>query len=330
MARSYARLWTEMWVREDWRRLSVEAQHLYLVLLSSPTLSYCGMADWRPGRIASNAAGWTAEDVQRAGKELSDALFLVIDESTEEALIRTFVRHDGVMKEARVAVSMCNAYAAMSSSTLRGVVVHELQRLWLTDSDLKGWRTVDGKRGKAQELLTNPSIDPASLPKIWPYVGPTEDLDRPSVGPSLPVVSTKASAYPGPTEDLRRGSTSPEPKPLVLPLPDEWWPSEDDVTWVEGRRPDLDVMRVAEIFREHQRAKGAQRADWSSAFREWVLKERAPVAQGAGSVGSPAAPANEKPKWCGNCIEETRLYEAASGAMARCGTCHPLEAGRFD
>src|SRR3954447_16815038 len=105
MAREYARLRIDIWIDDNFRRLSPPAQHLYFVLLTSPSLSYCGVSDWRPGRIAAAAAGWTAEAVEAAGRELTECQYIVPDAGTEEVLIRSFIRHDGLMKESRVAVS---------------------------------------------------------------------------------------------------------------------------------------------------------------------------------------------------------------------------------
>jgi len=37
----------------------------------------------------------------------------------------------------------------------------------------------------------------------------------------------------------------------------------------------------------------------------------------------PASQQRRKPTWCGECDERTRQHELATGALARCGTCHP-------
>lgn len=159
MARQYARVKVAIWADDDWRTLSTAAQHLYFLLLTSPSLSHCGVADWRPRRLAAQAAGWSPDDVQAAADELIQRLYLVVDESTEEALIRSFLRHDGLMDQPKMAVAMASAHAAIASATLRGVVVHELNRLREDHPDLKGWGPI-----KAAEVLSKGSVDPSTYP----------------------------------------------------------------------------------------------------------------------------------------------------------------------
>lgn len=171
MARDHARVWLSIWSDDDFRALTPQAQHLYFVLLTSPSLSYCGVADWRPGRIAANASGWTATAVRSAGAELVRGLFAVIDEDSEEVLLRTFIRNDGVMKNPNVAMSMALAFGGTASLKLRGVIVHELNRLHDTAPDLKGW-----SKPNVAALLDRKAIDPASYPFGYPT---PEEVDQP-------------------------------------------------------------------------------------------------------------------------------------------------------
>lgn len=160
MAREHAPIRLDIWGDDDWTDLlSPAAQHLYFVLLTSPSLSYAGVGDWRPGRIAQLARGWTTRAVQAAAAELIEHLFIVVDEDTEEYLIRSFVKHDGLLKNPKVSVSFANAYADLASRSLRGVIVHQLLRLHEKQPALKGWG-VD----RVAEILTRKTVDPAALP----------------------------------------------------------------------------------------------------------------------------------------------------------------------
>src|SRR5687767_10235844 len=100
MARTYARVKTDIWADDDFRALPVEAQHLYFVLLTSNSLNYFGVTDCRPVRIAAASGTWSPKAVAAAGCVLAEHLYLVIDEATEEVLIRSFVRNDGFMAQA--------------------------------------------------------------------------------------------------------------------------------------------------------------------------------------------------------------------------------------
>ena len=186
--RNYAQLNIAIWNDDDFRALTPQAQHLYFLLLSHPTLSYCGVGDWRPKRLASMAAGWTAQDVERAGAELIDRLFIVVDEDTEEFLVRTFVKNDPLMRQRNLGVSMARAFSLVASEGIRGVVVWELTRLAEARPGLKGLDS-----DEVAQVLAKPSIDPSVYPS-----------GNPSIDPSV-----KGSVDPSPTP-------APTPPPLQL------------------------------------------------------------------------------------------------------------------
>jgi hypothetical protein len=160
MARTYAQVKTAIWGEDHFRELTGDAQLLYFMLKTAPVLSYCGVTDWRPSRIAANAADWDTERVISAGLELHQGLFIVVDAATEEVMIRTFVKHDGFMESPNIASAMVREYASIASKHLRGVLIHELIRLHDSDPDLKGWK-------KAAVLLSNPSVNPSINPSGW-------------------------------------------------------------------------------------------------------------------------------------------------------------------
>jgi len=188
MARDFAQIKLSIWSDDDWRDLSPDARYLYMTLLTSPTLTYCGTADWRPARIGG-LNGQQVETINAAGGELAETLYLVIDEVTEEALIRSFIRNDGLMKQPRMAVSMFNAQASVSSQPIRGVLIHELIRLRNDEPELRGWADE-----KVAGLLKKEPIDPKSYPLgIGPFGA--------SVTPSLAQIRGQVSGYatPSPT-----------------------------------------------------------------------------------------------------------------------------------
>ena len=201
MARDHARVSLSVWADDDWRDLSPYAQHLYFVLLTQPTLSYAGVADWRPARIRALASQWTGVIFDRAARELARNLYIVVDEDTEEVMIRSFVRHDGLMKQRNMAVSMVRAYEATASKGIRGVFVHELARLREDEPELAGWVS-------CAHLLENRSFDPADYPTGYP--GNDHEVD-PSVDPS---VEGQPTGEPNPSVD---GCPTPTPSPTPSP-----------------------------------------------------------------------------------------------------------------
>jgi hypothetical protein len=158
MAREFAQIKLSIWADDDWRDLSPDARYLYLTLLTSPTLTHCGTADWRPARLSA-VNGQARDVIEDAGAEMVNSLHILIDEETEEVLIRSFIRNDGLMKQPKMAVAMASAHAGVASATLRGVVVHEAKRLRDDFPNLHGWGAE-----RAIELLGMRSVDPSTYP----------------------------------------------------------------------------------------------------------------------------------------------------------------------
>lgn len=130
MARQYAKFKTDMWrLDDDLRALPREAQHLYFVLTTGPELSLAGVTDWRPNRIAKLAHGWTRKQVADAAAILADRLFILLDEDTEEVLIRTFIKHDELLRSHTTAAGVVTAWGSIYSPRLRGAVADEVSKL---------------------------------------------------------------------------------------------------------------------------------------------------------------------------------------------------------
>ncbi len=142
MARTHARVHLDIWSDDDWRALSHDGQWLYVALLTSPTLSFCGVADWRPARIAPLSSDMTPEAVCYCAEELIQGRFILPDPSTEEVLIRSFVKWDGLMATPNIAKAMARDHGATASSVLRAVAVDELTKLKRKTSDLGGWKSI--------------------------------------------------------------------------------------------------------------------------------------------------------------------------------------------
>lgn len=139
MARERATINIDIWSDADFRNLTAAAQSLYFKLTSHPKLDYCGVTEFHPGRLAAMSLEQSGDDVMIAAQELSDKYFLVIDQSTDEVMVRAFLRWDGLLKQPRLAVSAAKAYGAIASNKLRAVVVHELQRFRRENPDLAAW-----------------------------------------------------------------------------------------------------------------------------------------------------------------------------------------------
>lgn len=139
MARDHARIQTARNRDEDWRSLPWEAQWTYDQILCQEALSYAGIIDYRAGRIASLSANATPKKVEAAITALEAARFVVVDRMTEELLVRSYVRHDGVMDRANMGKAVGRALAKVVSMDLRQAVITELARHFGERPALAGW-----------------------------------------------------------------------------------------------------------------------------------------------------------------------------------------------
>lgn len=139
MPRDHARIQTRIWNDRDFRNLSREAQHMYFTLTSQPSLSYCGVMDWWPGRLASLASDADEATVYSAIKELLDADYVLLDTETNELLIRSYVRHDRVLERANMGKALGRALERVVSLDLRDTIIRELARLYKETPDLSGF-----------------------------------------------------------------------------------------------------------------------------------------------------------------------------------------------
>lgn len=142
MARDHARMYCSIWADPDWKGLTRDAQWLYELCCTQLDLSNAGVLAYRPAAWAQFAADLTPASVKKAARVLEERRFVVIDVDTTELLIRTFVRHDRVLRQPNVAVNMARAARQIVSPRLRHVFNEELVRLRDDDdpdNPMKGW-----------------------------------------------------------------------------------------------------------------------------------------------------------------------------------------------
>ncbi|MFE3754571.1 hypothetical protein ACFXO9_09715 [Nocardia tengchongensis] len=247
MPREYAKLRIDIWADEDWSELSEPAQHLYLRLLAHPRLSKCGVTDWHPARLAAKTRGSTASHIRAAAAELVEKQFVVIDADTEEVLVRTHIKHDGIMRSVNGAIGVVNDYADISSPTLQAVVVHELRRLRERLPELACWSVAEPRAHRVIALLRRPAADPGVLPN--PFV------EKVAVATNLEGDAT--------VESVRHPATA---------LPEAWKP---DAALVESMRtecPEVDLPAEHRKFSDYYRATGRTMVDWPATWRNWIRR----------------------------------------------------------
>lgn len=300
MARDYSKTNLTIWQDPEFRSLPWPAQHVYRMFWDHPGLSYCGVVDYRPARMLGWGAGWKRADFEALVACLRARHFLVVDETTEECLVRSWVRFDGILKQPRLAVSMANAFGEVGSNTIRGVIVSELHKLRDREPGAGGW-----DKPQVQDILGFPAVDAKTIDlpsdpfasgfevgfgsasgsvsgSISAAFGPnaTSGLgvglgvaynsnDTITTTPVHQVVGGEVldetvAATASPTKKTSR--RKPETR-----LPDDWQPTEQHM---QKRRDGIDVEREAEKFRLHAEANDRRQVSWNAAFSQWLLNAR--------------------------------------------------------
>ena len=140
MARDHARFKIKVWDDADFTALRVAEQHAYFALSSNRGLSRCGVITYIPNRFENLAADLTAARLKAAVTGLRAARFVVLDEHTQELLVRTYVRHDGVLDRLNMGKATGSAFEAVVSDSIRAAIGDELARLMKEKPDLEGWK----------------------------------------------------------------------------------------------------------------------------------------------------------------------------------------------
>lgn len=140
MARDHARMQTALWGPEsDFRTLTMEAQWAYQMLCQQDALTYAGVLDYRPGRLSVLAKNSTPRKIEHAIEQLRQARYVVLDQVTEELVVRSYVRHDGVMDRVNMGKAVGRALAKVVSTEIHTVIITELARLYTDEPHKAGF-----------------------------------------------------------------------------------------------------------------------------------------------------------------------------------------------
>ncbi len=280
MARDRANIRVDMLSNTDYRGLGLAAQHLYKLLLIHPTLNYAGVADWRPGRLARITSGVTASAVREAAAELQAGSYVYVDEDTEEVLIRSFVRHDGLLARYRMPIAMANAYADISSPEIRRFFVHELQRLQDANPSMECW-----KEPRVSSILKEPSEDMKAIVCVGASAigNPIENSYGHGIGYALIADETTPGATTTPTTT----TTSTDVDKRVAPqkrgtrIPKDFQITTEMSQWASTKAPNVDLELETVKFKNYWESKAgrdATKLDWVKTWQNWILNSKSNTA----------------------------------------------------
>ena len=244
MARSYGHIMSAIWNDPEFQALTGAAQRAYLMLVTQADISSAGTLPLTVRRWSRYAVDTPSDALSDALSELAGRRFLVIDDDTEEVLVRSFVKWDGGYTNSKRLPAIIDAAQAVCSPRLRQALAAELDRLavehHLSDSP-------------SDALSDSPSDSTPDSPRV---------------------VVTEGESDPQPT------THNPDPKrraaqPRGTRLPDDWKPNDDMRTWTLSQLSQADAARELTKFRNYWQAKAgaaARKIDWDKTWHNWVLR----------------------------------------------------------
>ena len=201
MTRQYATFDCGMWDDpEGFASLSSGAQRTYFMLVTQRDIAACGtlpltLRRWSRTCMDDGTAGWLAELVERS--------YVLIDEDTEELLVRTFMKWDAGYKHAKRVRAVIASALAIRSLSIRSAALAELASLGVPIPDQNGTELL---RSVVTEVSTNHTPETAlqkpetSLPEGEPSGASAEP---PSLFCSKHPNGTEKSCGPCGTAKLR-------------------------------------------------------------------------------------------------------------------------------
>lgn len=183
MSRNHGRLLTEILSDPDFQTLSEGAQRLYMILLPQRDLNTAGILSINYRRWSRSCSTTTPEYIRELAHELHDRRYVLLDEDTEEAFIRSLIRRDGITQQPQMMKNALRMAAQVESLRLRAEMAAELRRL-----------------GREDASATADAIDPGGPPPNGP---PT---DSPNGATNLSPIQAHGS-LPEPSADPERSHT---------------------------------------------------------------------------------------------------------------------------
>lgn len=279
--RSHGRILVSIWRDRDFIARSVAAQRCYMMLLAQKDINNAGVQPLMVRKWAKASEETAEADIVRALNELQAHRFVCYDTDTEELLIRSFIRNDGIAKQPNVLKNALRVAPQTESPRLRAALADELDSLRRKDASEVASEIRPEGFGNPFETLPgseteNPRSNPSeTLPEGFNPSGTLREPCGDGVGEG--VTKQVISPFVG-SHSLVETSENNE-KRMIL-IPDDWAPN--DLHRAKYQRPDIDEF--ADSFRDHAASTGRRchgRAGWDAAFSNWVRKSKQRSANGS-------------------------------------------------
>lgn len=285
----FGKLFSTIWSDSDFIDLTERAQKLFMLLVSHSSRNFAGVLPLTLKRWANCSRDSTVDSVREALLELAGHNFIVVDWGTEEVLVRTLIRHDGVHQQPNLLKAALRCAQETMSPALRWALFDELSSLEMrTTADM----TAEWVAAQVNSLVKGLERTPPEGIGEGFHEGIGEGI------PEGPVVVGYVSQVCIPTP-------TPTPTPTAAPalsnpsrgsrLPEDWQPKPETIAAMRAQCPAVDLRYEHDKFTNYWRgvpgAKG-RKCDWDATWRNWICRanEQLPTR----NRGRPAVPAVDR------------------------------------
>ncbi|WET76876.1 hypothetical protein P3102_22495 [Amycolatopsis sp. QT-25] len=218
MARDHARIYLRIWNDKEFVALSLAAKMIYVQLMTQVKLSYAGALDLSVKRWSRTHPDLDLAEVRAALSELDAARFVVIDQDTEELLVRSFIRNDELYKQPNMLRGALRVAFEIESPILRAALAAELRRLPVEITGPAPLVAAEALEAGAPELPPEVKAAMTIRGTGRPPAATQPATGQPAEPPAAPAnPPANPSRNPSP-KDLGEGSRERETGELSLPL----------------------------------------------------------------------------------------------------------------
>ncbi len=197
-------------------------QHAFFVLVSQKQCTLAGVVSFDTARYGALCSQHTGRAFGRALAGLERKRFVVCDKRTREIFIRTFVKHDGVLRSPNAIVAMTRDFERIVSPAIRAAFIAELGEGFREGIPEGVWpRLEEGFRKGFLEGFPEPRVraePPASSLLTTPLTPPTPSAGSNGTNPRTRGTNPRAKAVAARRELIP--DWQPEPQPACVVDPD--------------------------------------------------------------------------------------------------------------
>jgi hypothetical protein len=133
VARVFGNINVGIWLDQDFCNLSPGAQRTYFQLITQSDIAACGTLALTTRRWSMTVPERYRFEFPEWMEELARERFIIIDEDTEELLVRSFVKWDGGYKNGNRLMAIKGTAEAVRSPLLRSVLAFQLSKVGISE-----------------------------------------------------------------------------------------------------------------------------------------------------------------------------------------------------